>query len=150
MQRFLQETMEAGENPGGPPEQQYAEVGGAHYSAAQYGFPADANEFTNIGQTLDVSANAARRKETHDPNLENYMTMPVQNGHTEVLGANPNPSTSLHNATASPATPFNPGTKRNSPEDTVETTPMGSDQKRKRSKVSRACDQCRKKKVNKQ
>lgn len=141
--------MEAAEDAGAAPEQQYSEVGSAHYAGAQYGFPPDATEFTSIDQTLDASTRPPTSKESHGPSLGNYMTMSVQNGHADVLGADSNMSSSLHNAAMPPATPLNPATKRKSPEDASEATPGGSDSKRKRSKVSRACDQCRKKKVNK-
>jgi hypothetical protein len=141
--------MEAAEEIGAPPEQQYSEVGSAHYVGAQYDFPADANEFTNIDQALGMSANGSTDKDSHGPSLGNYMNVPAQNGHVDGVGANlESTNTSLHNATGPPATPLNPATKRKSQEDASEGTAAGSDPKRKRSKVSRACDQCRKKKVN--
>ncbi|KAK5946854.1 hypothetical protein PMZ80_000998 [Knufia obscura] len=139
--------MEAAEEGGAAPEQQYSEAGNAHYAGTQYDFPVDANEYTNIEQALDTSANAGTSKGNHGSSLGGYMTMPVQNGHTDVLRADSNTSTSLHTAIAPPTTPLNPATKRKSPEDASQTTPAGGDPSRKRSKVSRACDQCRKKKV---
>ena len=148
-QSILQETMEAAEEAGAAPEQQYSEVGSAHYAGTQYGYPPDANDFTNIDQTLDAATHPPTSKESHGPGLGDYMNISVQNGHAEVLDADSNMSASLHNATVPPATPLNPATKRKSPEDASGATPGGSDSKRKRSKVSRACDQCRKKKVNK-
>lgn len=141
--------MEAATEAGAPPEQQYSEVGNAHYAGAQYGYPTDANEFTDIDQSLDVSSSITASRKSRDPNVGNYMTMPVQNGHADVLGADTNTSTSLHNATATPPAPLNPATKRKTPEDGSDAMNAGGDLKRRRSKVSRACDQCRKKKVNK-
>ena len=149
MQRFLKETMEAAEVAGGRQGQQYSEAGNAHYVAAQYGFQADANDFTNIDQTLGMSTNPAIGKGDHDPNIGSYLTMPVQNGHVDVLGPGSNITASRLNVSTS-TTPYTPGTKRKSLEDVMEVTPLGGDSKRRRSKVSRACDQCRKKKVNKQ
>lgn len=150
MQNFLSQAMEAAEDAGLHQGQGYANIEHAQYDNSQYGFAQDTNQFP-IDQNLDIAVNfAASDAKDQDEGLgNNHMSLSAQNGHAGVMGshhASTNTSTSLATATQ-PQTPLNPSTKRKSPEEIPENTPIGGDSRRKRSKVSRACDQCRKKKV---
>lgn len=146
MQRFIEEEMEVSEDTDVPPGQ-YSEAGAAQYAGAAYDFPSDGNEYIAIDQSLDTSPPyQTNDPKINDANLGNHMALPSQNGHVDAM--HPTPGLNSHaNATPQSTTPLNPSTKRKSPEDTAETAHVGGDSKRKRSKVSRACDQCRKKKV---
>lgn len=142
--------MEAAEETGVHPGAGYPNIEHAQYDNSQYGFAQDTNAFP-IDQNLDMSVNfASNDGKNQDESLSgNHMSLTGQNGHAGVMGSHhgsTNTTSSLTTATQ-PQTPLNPSTKRKSPEDISENTPAGGDSRRKRSKVSRACDQCRKKKV---
>lgn len=146
MQRFIEEDMEASEDTDVPPGQ-YSEAGAAQYPGAAYDFTPDANEYIAIDQSLDTSPPyQTTDPKINDANLGNHMAIPSQNGHVDAMHAAPGLN-SHTNATPQSTTALNPSTKRKSPEDPAEIAHIGGDSKRKRSKVSRACDQCRKKKV---
>lgn len=147
MQRFIQDAMEVAGATSDPPGQ-YAEHPGAQYSDNAYDFSADANQYIAIDQNLDSSpsfhATDVRSSEAH---LANHVAIHDQNGHQHIITQQADPQTQGDNITT-PTTPLNPGKKkRKSQEDISETGPAVGDSKRKRSKVSRACDQCRKKKA---
>lgn len=151
MQNFLSQAMEAAEDTGVHPGQGYANIEHAQYDNSQYGFAQDSHPFP-IDQNLDMSVNfASGDGKNQDEGLgANHISLRAQNGHGGVMASHngsTNTSTSLATATQ-PQTPHNQPTKRKSPEQTSENDPAaGGDSRRKRSKVSRACDQCRKKKV---
>lgn len=138
--------MQVGEDTGVPPGQ-YAEAGAAQFPGAPYDFPSDANDYIAIDQTLDTEPSyQTTDPKINDATLSSHVGIPRQNGHVSSIPS----STDLgsHNgATPQSTTPLNPPTKRKSLEDGSEIIQVGGDSKRKRSKVSRACDQCRKKKV---
>lgn len=151
MQKFFAEIMDVIEETSIPPGQQYSDAAGAQYGGTQYDFQADTNDFSSIDQNLEMPAPYPSTKvESHDVNVRNHMAIPVQNGqddtmnvHTTIVDSSP----SLHNSSAQPAPSSDPSSKRKSPEGPADVTSIGGDSKRKRSKISRACDQCRKKKV---
>lgn len=141
MHQYLHEMMEVSEDVEGTPGH-YSESGGAQYAAAAYGFPSDGNEYIAIDTTLDAS--------TSFPSADNKLLQGIsiadQNGHATTIHTNGELNTADDHA-GERSVSLNIPTKRKSPDVHPESAPMSGDSKRKRSKVSRACDQCRKKKV---
>lgn len=150
MQNFLSQAMEAADDADLHPGQGYTNIEHAQYDNSQYGFAQDAHPFP-IDQSLEISVNFAPSdgKGQNEGLGNTHMSMSEQNGHSAAMRSHQgstNTSGSLTTITQ-PQTPLNTATKRKSPEDTLDSTLAGGDSRRKRSKVSRACDQCRRKKV---
>lgn len=149
MQSFLSQVMEAAEESELHPVQGYPNIEHAQYDNSQYGFAQDSN--FPIDHNLEMSVNymSNNGKNQTEGLGRNHMSITAQNGHGGVMRSHQgstNTSGSL-TTTTQPQTPLNVSTKRKSPEDNTDNTPAGGDSRRKRSKVSRACDQCRRKKV---
>lgn len=141
--------MEAAEESELHPVQGYPNIEHAQYDNSQYGFAQDPNY--PIDHNLEMSVNYVSNdaKSQNEGLGNNHMSISGQNGHGGVMRSHQgstNTSGSLA-TTTQPQTPLNASTKRKSLEDNTENTPAGGDSRRKRSKVSRACDQCRRKKV---
>lgn len=150
MQHFLSQAMEAAEDAGLHPVQGYSNIEHAPYDNSQYGFAQDTHPFP-IDQNLEMSVNFVSNdtKNQDESLVSSHMSLSGQNGHGGAMRSHhgsTNTSASL-TTTTQPQTPLNAPTKRKSPDGTTENTPAGGDSRRKRSKVSRACDQCRRKKV---
>lgn len=155
MQRFFQQAMEAAEEAGVAPTQEYTADNNAQYVQNSYGYPPPSSTFA-IDQSLQmpesVEEYSVDNVADHGQRQENGTSpLPEQNGTDSVTNSHVNPtptSTALPVTPAQAQTSFNPSTKRKSLDDTHEIPAVGESQSgRKRSKVSRACDQCRRKKV---
>lgn len=141
MQRFIHEAMDVADEVEGA-SGHYSEPGSAQYNTATYGFPSDANEYIAIDHTLDASTSFPAT----DNKLLQAITLANQNGHAAAIHTNGGLD-ARDEDTSDRHVSLNAPSKRKSPEGHIESAPMSGDSKRKRSKVSRACDQCRKKKV---
>lgn len=141
MQRFVHDAMDVADDVEGA-SGHYSESGNAPYATGSYGFPPDANDYIAIDHTLDTSTNF----QAADNKLLQGITLADQNGHATGMHANGSHDT-RDETTGDRNVPLNASNKRKSPEGHIDSAPMSGDSKRKRSKVSRACDQCRKKKV---
>lgn len=145
--------MEAGDHDR-PASTEYAEPRSAQYIAAAYDFSPDAHRCVAIDQSPNNEAGLRTndRMASRDKLLVRASNA-NKNGHTHVEDedhAIPSPIAQNNNNTnnnTQPTTPISTSAKRKSAEEPYEVTPVLSDSKRKRSKVSRACDQCRRKKV---
>lgn len=150
MQNFLSQAMEAAEESELHPVQGYPNIEHAQYDNSQYGFAQETNSFP-IDQNLEMAVNfvSSNGKNHHEGLGNNHMSLAGQNGHGDVMRSHQGSTntTGSITTTTQPQTPLSASTKRKSPEDNTENTPAGGDSRRKRSKVSRACDQCRRKKV---
>lgn len=143
--------MEAGDHDG-PASVECAEPRSAQYIAAAYDFSPDAHRFITVGES--PNSEAGLRSNDRMASAEKLLVRASnanKNGHTHVENeghAIPSPiAQNNNNNNTQPTTPISTSAKRKSAEKPYEITPVLSDSKRKRSKVSRACDQCRRKKV---
>lgn len=149
MQHFLSQAMEAADEADMHPVQGYSNMGHAQYDNPQYGFAQDTNFPIDQNLEMPVGFVSNDSKNQHEGLGNSHVSISGQNGHGGVMRSHQgstNTSGSLTTATQ-PQTPLNVSTKRKSLEDNTDNTPAGGDSRRKRSKVSRACDQCRRKKV---
>lgn len=157
MQRYFAETMDAADETSVPPAQDYTTANGAQYVQNSYGYPPPTSAFA-IDQSLqmpdgvdDYAANQNKNVAQRQGNSTS--SLPEQNGTDDVDPRinSTNNSTGHPSISTSAQIALNPSTKRKSPDDSQDIPALGEPLSgRKRSKVSRACDQCRRKKVGSQ
>ena len=147
MQQFIHENMDTTDNNGGAPTH-YSEAEGASYAGPiAYDYPADTSEYIAIDHNLEASTNYGTGEKLLRDSLDGSTALPDQNGHDVGLSANGAVNAHFEPITTQDGAGLNAPAKRKSPDDQLESAFAAGDSKRKRSKVSRACDQCRRKKV---
>jgi len=152
MQKIFPQTMEAVDESNIVPMPGYMTDNGAHYVQNNYGYPAPSNTFA-IDQSLQmpegVEEYVSNGIVNRDQRQENgTSSLPDENGTDDMINSNVH-STSIPTTLPTTQTQIatNTSLKRKSPDDTQEISTTDPQSGRKRSKVSRACDQCRRKKV---
>jgi hypothetical protein len=136
-----------GDQPDLGPNQNYPPAGQPQFPPAQY--PYHPSEYPSLDQDLNMADTYGQPVQPSiATQLQEAAGVAPGNGDMNSMSVNTNGASSA--GMAPPQTPhqasFSPGGQRESVDETPDTVEAGGS-KRKRSKVSRACDECRRKKV---